>query len=320
LAQCEARLGRQESARSAYENAVELAPTNVTALCGLGASALGMDDPAAAARAYRQALAADGSCACACAGLGKVLRACGQYRAALHYAERALEVDPGLAEAHDVRAAILLDLGRAEEALRAFQRVYEISGSFAARSCVAFVSNYVEGVSSRELPIGAPAAAPSRPRAPRSAARLRIGFVSPDLRRHSVGYFMLPILEHLDRARFDAFCYYTGSVQDDMCGRFRSLAQDWIASVQMSDAELARRIEADGVDLLIDLSGHAAGNRLGVFLRQPAPVQATYLGYPTTTGLASIDYRITDGIVDPAPADGRSSERPVRLPGSYFCY
>jgi predicted O-linked N-acetylglucosamine transferase (SPINDLY family) len=150
--------------------------------------------------------------------------------------------------------------------------------------------------------------------------RLRIGYVSPDFRSHVVGLFMLPILEAHDPAGFEVLCYGSGRAQDATTGRIRERAA-WRDIVGLGDAEAAELIRRDAVDLLVDLTGHTAGHRLLLFARKPAPVQVTYLGYPGTTGLAAMDYRITDAHADPPGLTDRLyTETLVRLPDTAWCY
>ena len=152
--------------------------------------------------------------------------------------------------------------------------------------------------------------------------KLRIGYVSADFRNHSVAYFALPLLEAHDRDRFEIFCYANNPRQDDMTERFRSLADRWVNIRGLPDDSVAAQIRRDAVDILVDLSGHTADNRLRVFSRRPAPVTVNWLGYPNTTGLPAMDYRVTDPIADPVDpdVDERYSERLVRLPGGFLCY
>ncbi|NJO16884.1 MAG: tetratricopeptide repeat protein [Thioploca sp.] len=151
--------------------------------------------------------------------------------------------------------------------------------------------------------------------------KLKIGYVSADFRTHSVAFFIEPILAHHDHQQFEIVCYYNERHDDFITRRLQSYADHWVNCVELSDAELAAKIRQDQIDILVDLSGHTSGYRLLVFARKPAPVQVTYLGYLSSTGLTSIDYRITDNYVDP-PERNQSfnSEQPIRLSGSYFCY
>ncbi len=151
--------------------------------------------------------------------------------------------------------------------------------------------------------------------------RLRVGYVSPDFRAHSVAFFIEPVLEHHDRDRFEVFCYYNNTLADAVTERLRRHADGWRIIAGKSDAEVARQIRADRIDILVDLAGHTAMSRALVLARKPAPVQVTWLGYPNTTGLSAVDYRITDEFADPpGTSEHLHAERLVRLPGSFSCY
>ncbi|MET0232144.1 MAG: hypothetical protein ABW186_14515, partial [Rhodanobacteraceae bacterium] len=150
---------------------------------------------------------------------------------------------------------------------------------------------------------------------------LRIGYVSPDFRRHSVACFVEPLLRHHDRAAFEVHCYYNHAARDEITQRFIALADHWHEIAPLDDAAVAQRIVDDGIDLLVDLAGHTSGGRLGVFARKPAPLQFTWLGYLCTTGLAAIDYRLCDAYTDPAGvAEQWQIETPARLPNAQWCY
>ncbi len=150
--------------------------------------------------------------------------------------------------------------------------------------------------------------------------RLKVGYVSADFRLHSVAFFMEPLLAHHDKRAVEVYCYYNHTLQDAVNERLQAHADHWIPCKDLSDAELAARIQADGIDILVDLTGHTRGNRLLVFARKPAPVQVTYLGYPATTGLSAIDYRLVTADTDPPGAEAWHSERLYRLPRSLWCY
>jgi predicted O-linked N-acetylglucosamine transferase (SPINDLY family) len=151
--------------------------------------------------------------------------------------------------------------------------------------------------------------------------RLRVGFVSSDLRTHPVALFLLPVLEHLDRAAVEVFCYSTGHVSDGFTERLRAHSDHWIDAGNMSDERIADAIHADAIDLLVDLAGHTSAPRLGVFSQRPAPVQASWLGYLNSTGLTRIDYRLSDAGCDPIDrSQPLHSERLLLLPDRQWCY
>jgi protein O-GlcNAc transferase len=151
--------------------------------------------------------------------------------------------------------------------------------------------------------------------------RLRVGFISGDFRTHSVAHFFEPILSARDRGAFTYILYSNSHLQDAVTERLRAYADEWRGIWPMTDDALIEMIRTDRIDILVDLSGHTASNRLAVFARRAAPVQISYLGFPSSTGLATMDYRITDAVADPpAPADDWHCERLLRLPDSQWCF
>lgn len=150
--------------------------------------------------------------------------------------------------------------------------------------------------------------------------RLRIGYVSGDFVAHPVGFLIRDVMREHDKRRFDIWCYSQVTFPDQLTEQIKSCADHWEDSFFLSDRELAERIAADGIDILVDLSGHTARNRLRVFAMRAAPVQVTWLGYFHSTGLTSIDYLITDPYSTPLDGGQLFSERPVCLPYSRFCF
>lgn len=151
--------------------------------------------------------------------------------------------------------------------------------------------------------------------------RLRIGYMSQDFRLHSVAHFIEPILAAHNLSETKIFCYYNNKLEDSATERFKNYCTGgWRHCYDWSDDKLANTIRQDKIDILIDLMGHTGHNRLLVFAHKPAPIQMSYLGYPDTTGLTTIDYRITDALAEPEGAEQFSSERLLRMPDSYFCY
>jgi predicted O-linked N-acetylglucosamine transferase (SPINDLY family) len=151
--------------------------------------------------------------------------------------------------------------------------------------------------------------------------RLRIGYVSEHFRFHAVNFFVEPMLASHDHEQFEIFCYSEVRNDDAVTVRLKALADCWRNVRQMSDDQIAQQVRDDRIDVLVDLAGHIAGNRLLVFARKPAPVQVTYLGYQNTTGMSAMDYRLTDAAADPpGRTDAFYTERLIRLPRSFFCY
>jgi predicted O-linked N-acetylglucosamine transferase (SPINDLY family) len=152
--------------------------------------------------------------------------------------------------------------------------------------------------------------------------RLRIGYVSADLHgQHPIGRIIAPVLASHDKQRFEIFCYWVGNRTDETTGKIKSSVAAWREAGRVSEVQLAAMIRQDHIDVLVDLSLHTLGNRLLVFARRPAPVQVTWLGYPGTTGLGSMQYRLTDSIIDtPNDGDGPYSEKSIWLPHCFWPY
>ena len=249
----------------------------------------------------------------------------------------AIRIQPNHAEARTNYATILTSTARpvqAVQVLRETARDHPQHLGVLTNYCVAV--NYAEGVTPEEI-IGAhrhygqvlmgqpaPGAAPmdarsfANPRDP--GRRLKIGLVSPDLFDHSVAYFVRPMLEHRDRARFDYTVYATGPKVDAMTRRVQGAADAWREMAGSTDARLIETIRADKIDILIELSGQTHGNRLAALRLRGAPVQVTYIGYPNTTGVPAMDYRIVDSLTDPPGAEAMAVEKLIRLDPCFLCY
>ena len=255
--------------------------------------------------------------------------------AAVRFYRQAVSLDPGFVEAHNNQGAALSALGRAGEALACFQQALEVrpgdraafDNLLLAALCVpelppaevaALHRRWGQSVEAQVAPLVLPA---SRDRG-ESARPLKVGYVSADFKRHSVAWFLEPILAHHDpqRVKVHGYANMAGS-GDEITARLRRHCAVFRSLVGVSDADAARQIAADGIDVLVDLAGHTAGHRLGIFAHRPAPVQITYLGYPATTGLSRIQYRLTDAVADPVGlTEALHTEELVRLPRGFLCY
>jgi predicted O-linked N-acetylglucosamine transferase (SPINDLY family) len=187
--------------------------------------------------------------------------------------------------------------------------------------------NYVEGGERRAaeaaralaslLPVGPP---PAFPNAPDPDRRLRVACISGDLRQHSVAYFLEPILAERARAGLEVVCYSTGPKSDATTERLRALADGWVDAAGLTGEAFAARLRADRTDIALELSGHTSSSRVLALARRGAPVQASYLGYPASTGVPAIDWRIVDEVTDPAGSEWSGTERLMRLPGCFLTY
>ena len=260
----------------------------------------------------------------------------GHIAEAVQIADGLIAEDADFAEGHNLRGFGLSEQARIEAGLAAFSRATELSpGSTPLLSNILFASLYADHLSPAEITdlhrdLGAKIernalteeqpVARQEPRLPETSQRVRVGFLSADLRQHPVGYFMRAILQNRNAARFEFFCYHTVPGGDALTETLKSLADSWQDCGGESDDAIASRIAKDQVDVLVDLSGHTAANRSGVLARRPAPVQALYLGYPGTSGLSAIDYIISDSRVSPPEFDNLYTEQVARLDGCFLCF
>ena len=326
--------GRAAEALEALQRAVSMQPGYAIALDNLGATLAVLERFDEAEQSIRAALAIDERIPSAHNNLGTLL-ARRHDEAALACFDRALAIDPTFFDAHVQRATLLREQGRIADAVMAWRRAMTLApATLSVWSNLLHTLLYSDDVSAEEVLVwhrrfdkvvgfisadAAPMAVVRQRPAPAPTSRLRVGFLSPDLRRHPVGDFIEQLLEHHDRSQIEVVCYHDSVVDDDVSERLAAHAARWVKTSGWNDDELAARIAGDGLDVLIELAGHT-GLRLRLLARRLAPVQATWLGYPATTGLSAIDFRLTDACADPPAHEALHSERLVRLPHSYFCY
>jgi predicted O-linked N-acetylglucosamine transferase (SPINDLY family) len=323
------RMGYLTEAAACFSRLLAREPEHPTAQVNAATLLLQQGELAAAQRMLEKAVARQAENAVALNNLGRVLQLRGQTSAAIEKLEAAIALAPDYAEALANLANCLSESGRAPEALPLLERAEAIDPQNAAiASNRLFTSNYVDGLSPTEMRdlhlewgrrFARPPAAPMAPTPiGRRGERLRLGFVSPDLRWHSVSFFLEPLLA--GKTDFDAILYAELARPDDKSARLRGLADGWRDTIGRPPEAVARAVRDDGIDILIDLAGHSAGNRLDVFALQPASTQITWLGYPNTTGLGTIGWRITDAIADPPGYEAHTSEKLIRLPDGFLSY
>ena len=326
-------LGKPDEAIASYGKALAVKPDDADAHNNLGNMFRVQGKLDQAVASYRKALAIAPDDADVLNNLGNALQDLGKRDEALASYHKAIAIDPRHAEAYSNLGAVFQDLGRLDEAITSYHRALAIKPEYArAHSNLLFCMNCDERYSQRDIytesrrweaahAAPGPARAVSHTNDRDPERRLRIGYVSPDFRRHSVSHFLDPLIAGHDRRQFEVFCYAQVAIPDTVTRRFQGLADGWRSTVGMTAPALAERVRGDAIDILVDLAGHTANSRLLAFAERPAPVQVTWLGYPNTTGLSAMDYRLTDAIADPqGPGDALHSETLTRLPGGFLCF
>jgi protein O-GlcNAc transferase len=330
LGSCLSKIGSLEQAVVHFTRAANLDPSNPVHYNDLGLAFSELHLLAEAQGAFQEVLRLDPKSVAAYTHLGLLAHTTGMSWVAVNMLKRALDVDPNCGEAHNNLALFYREQGESDacrhhyrEAIRLLPSNVSIYSGYllslnddpiAESAWIAEQHrHYQDMVEGAMRPVVARDSDPTR--------RLRIGYLSPDFRVHSVAYFLAPLLESHDRNVVDVFCYSTGNVDDVMTARMKAAQVTWRNAYRMPDEELAHAIQADGVDILVELSGHTKDNRLVMLSRRVAPIQMSYLGYPNTTGLRAMDYRLTDDIADPPGDEDRLySERLLRIPGGFLSY
>jgi predicted O-linked N-acetylglucosamine transferase (SPINDLY family) len=280
---------------------------------------------------YRSALSIKPEYAEAHGNLGVALKELGRREEAEASCRRAVEINPDYAEAYNNLGNLHKDLGNLEEAEKHYHRALAIKPEYAeAYSNLLFTLNY--GVGHKQPDrieearrYGQMVAAKVNQRftcwrCEPQPVRLRVGMVSGDLRNHPVGYFLESVLEHIDLSRIELTAFPTDSREDERTARIKACFSGWKPLVGMSDEAAAKLIHADGIHLLLDLSGHTAHNRLPVFAWKPAPRQASWLGYFATTGVAEMDYLLADVVGVPLHQRLHFTETVWYLPDTRLCF
>lgn len=265
--------------------------------------------------------------------LGSALSGIHRLDEAIASLRRAIQVEDSRPELHAALGNVFLKCGLLDDAIDSYRTAIRCRPDDPdLRSNLIYTLHYRPGLGARAI---LDEARPwndllARVRGARSAPhlndrtpdrRLRIGYVSADFRQHCQAFFMAPLLAHHDHQGFEIFCYSNVVQPDEWTQRLRSNADHWRSITGVDDSTVASRIRDDRIDVLVDLTMHMEGNRLSLFARKPAPVQVCWLAYPGTTGLAAMDYRITDPHLDPPGSDTEVySERSLRLPDTFWCY
>ena len=332
-AEC-AAAGDHAAAAQLYRESLSLWPQEARIWCNLGTELDAIARTDEAEPAYRRALELDPRLAEAWYNLGRLQQQAGRANDAESCYRSAAALVDAVADRPLWRliqnnwGLLLYNQGRAQEALALYRAALAVDAQASdLYSNLLFTLNSVPGLDPREVREehatwgrihACSEYAHARPEAGHS---LRLGYVSADFCSHALAPFIEPVLRHHDRSQFRVFCYNNGGKRDAVTERMRAVADVWRDIQAWPDEVAAQAIRNDGIDILIDVSGHTSGNRLLLFARKPAPLQLSYLGYLNTTGLAAIDCRITDACADPpGPGEAAHTECLLRLPQSLWCY
>lgn len=323
---------RFEEAREPLTKAAKLAPNDAAIRLNLGVTLLELRRYTDAEIHFRRAIALEPARPEAHNILGNALFSQGRLAEAGACFQEALRRRADYAPAHDNLGRLYRAQGRIEEAVTSYRAALALQPRPGTHSNLLLALNYLAGVFPQEVfsehqrwaalyaePLTKSAVRPEGD--PREGRRLRVGYVSPDFSHHAVAYFFEPVLKAHDRSAFEIFCYSNVLAADAVTDRLRARAEHWRDIAPLDDEQAAGLIRSDRLDLLVDLAGHTARNRLLVFARRPAPIQITWIGYPNTTGLTAMDFRLTDAVSDPVgKTESLYTENLVRLPGPFSVY
>jgi predicted O-linked N-acetylglucosamine transferase (SPINDLY family) len=289
---------RMPEAVDSVNAALEIDPRSTTALGWLAAVQTKQGKHTEAAQTYRKILEIDPNFLGALLGYGNLLAGQAQIETGWEHLEKAAEI---YADQSHVRATGLFFANAHPDLSR--DQIFAMHQKWASLMHKETPEVFTEWKNDRSLD-----------------RRLKIGYLSPDLRGHSVSYFLQPLLVAHDRSSVEIYIYDNTPTSDQLSVTLHALVNHWHRIVGGSAERVADMVREHEIDILVDLAGHTSDNRLDVFARHPAPIQVSYLGYPNTTALPEIAYRFTDDIADPVGADTYYTEELIRLPGGFLCF
>jgi len=315
---------------SCLQKVITLEPSFAEAHNNLGNVFYEQKDYEPAIHCYQSALKYKADYAEAFNNLGRLLKETGHFEKAISTFQQALELQPNNDTFLFNCALLYHEMGQSQLAIEYYQKIVNLGSALnshlLAMNCFSVFSQeelfklHCEWGQEtiKNLPINRPK---TRKLNLKKEQRLRIGYVSADFRMHSVSYFFEPLIAHHDKAKVEVYCYANNKEEDHVTEAIKGYADHWRSITTLSDLDVVNLIHKDKIDILIDLAGHTGGHRLEVFAYKPAPLQITWLGYPNTTGLSTIDYRLTDEQADPEAEDKQlHSEKLIRLPHGFLCF
>lgn len=323
-------LGKPGEAIDYCQRALELRPAYPEALNNQGNALMDLARRPEAIASYNAAVQLRPDFPQALSNLGHALRVEGRLEEASACFRRALQLDADVPEIHNNLGNVLKDQGHLDEAITSYRAALALKPDYrAAGSNLVLALHYSERLIHEELLDAVRSYASQMPTKLKAQSfsnvlaperRLRLGYVSGDLHAHPVGYFLTNVLRAHNPHEVEVFCYSNSSLSDNVTVNLQAASNHWRVVAGTSDADVDAMIKRDGIDILVDLAGHTANNRLTVFAAKAAPVQVTWLGYFGTTGLAAMDYILADRFVVTPGEDTQFTEKVVRLPDSYLCF
>lgn len=312
------------------QRAINVEPESVHVLNAIGLRSKMEGDLDAAVNSYRKSIQKYPHFTTAFANLAGVLRKQGSFTESLDNVRMSVKQDSNNVETMAVEGSVLVSLGRLEEAEVCFRRAIEMRHGYRDAHdnllmCLQYQKNttpetlYAEHLEWNKCYAEKHFEIRSFQHDP-AGGRLRLGFVSGDLGAHPVGYFTVKLFESIDREKFSTFIYSDRVGNDDFSTRMEQSVDRWFNCASLSDEKLRAKIIDDKIDILFDLAGHTAQNRLLVFARRAAPIQVSWAGYVGTTGLKQMDYLIADRFHVPEGTDHLYSEKVLRMPDGYVTY
>jgi predicted O-linked N-acetylglucosamine transferase (SPINDLY family) len=323
-------LGRAEESVKACKEALELAPTFYPIWNNLGNAFQELNKLEESVDAYKKAIESNAQCAEAYNNMGTALARLGRLNESLASMQKAREINPRFLDVLNNIGNIQKEMGNLDDAIKTYREALAIAPGAVCHSNL-ILALYYHTIDGEEVLRESRKwdelyAKPLRDPRPHGNSKdperkLKIGYVSSDLRLHPVGRFLHPAMVYRDREKFDITCYSAVRDPDSYTDRLKGDSDHWVNIVGKNEDQIAEMVRNDQIDILIDLTMHTAGNRLLTFARKPAPIQMTYLAYVGTTGLEAIDYRFTDPYLEPeGQPDPWASEKTLWLPSTYWCY
>ncbi len=324
-------LGRYDESEVAFRRGLRLRPGDAATLNNLGTLLRLQGKPHEGLPLLRRAIELDPDDATTLTNLSFILLNLGQITEANVLSRQAIAKDPDSGNGQLMLGFGLVHQARISEALQCFDAAHTCSSASPVPVAnYLFTTLYSDELTAadktalhREFAAKIPFHGTTRTQWNNSRdphRRLRIGYLSHDLRSHPVAFFLEPLLQHHNSANIEVTCYSTNPSADETTQRLMSCAHRWREVAAFDDDQLEAQILRDEIDILVDLSGHTSCNRAGLLRRKPAPIQVLYIGYPSTSGMSEMDYLISDGDVSPPQYDELYTETVIRLPGSFWCY